>query len=113
MNRPIDARLAVRTVSVINDVPEAIAVFFSSVVSQSTAESGKRLPNVEPPISVTIDDETYVLEKDEDLQIAESYAPGGDVILRSVSTKDMILGVERYTQHTEVSCYRSRRPEAD
>ena len=54
---------------------------------------------------VSVAGNEYMLEKDEDLQIAESYAPGDDVILRSVSTMDMILGVERYTQHTEVSCF--------
>jgi hypothetical protein len=85
-------------------VPGDVAEFFASAVAQGSSESAKKSPNLEAPMTVTIADEEYMLEKDEDMQVAESFAPGDEVILRSVSTKDMILGVERYTQHTEVSC---------
>jgi len=101
--RPIDARLAVRTSTVIDEVPGDIIAFFSHVVAQSKAEDSNRSKEVEAPGTLTVAGQTFLLEKDEDMQVAESYAPGEDVVLRSVSTKDMILGVERYTQHTEVS----------
>lgn len=58
-------------------------------------------------MSVAVDGETFLLEKDEQLYIVESTA-GDDVILRAVHTKDMVLGVDRYTSHTEVSHYRRK-----
>ena len=53
-------------------------------------------------MGLTVDGTTYMLERDEQLHAIES-SVDENVVLRTVHTKDMVLGVERYTSHTEVS----------
>jgi hypothetical protein len=83
-------------------IPGTITAFFDQVVSESEAEGQQQDEPPEAPLSVIVDGTEFSLEKDEQLHIVESTA-GENVVLRTVHTKDMVLGVDRYTSHTEVS----------
>jgi hypothetical protein len=107
--RPIDARLAVlSTTKLANSaIPETIRTFFSLLL-EAPSSTGKA-PEPVAPEYITVDEVEYQLENDEDVQVVESKTEVDDVVLRSVRTKDMVLGVDRMNSHSEVGIGSSER----
>ena len=110
--RPVDARLSVQYSSTLSEalVPSTIGNFFQDVIRPLESEAERIAYTKNPPappltVNLSIDESEsiYLLESDEDLEVVESYATGGEIVLRHVRSKDMLLGIDKVVSHTEVS----------
>ena len=117
---PVDARLTVSRTSPLTP-PTEIQQFFNTLlnppeppkVDKEKGEKEKPIPPPKAPIRVSISDREFSLESDDEMVVRESICPGQDnVILRSVRTKDMILGMDRLNSFTELE-YRSEGGEGE